>query len=137
MPFEQLARLDNLLEAYFSMLDSDQLEHYLTDNPNAPWTGLSVDAARKLIQKDLDLVAGKWERTGAAQKAVIKAGGFMNLDRRFVDGIGLDWGASYGDIMHFDMRNKGSGAKINGAVQSYKAKKDAEAKEKWATEHGG
>jgi hypothetical protein len=33
------------------------------------------------------------------------------------------------------MRNKGSGAKINAAINAYKHKKEAEAGEKWAADH--
>jgi hypothetical protein len=132
MAYEQLARVNNVLQAYFAFIDAsdEKLERYLKDNPHAPWKGASAEQARKQIQADLDLVAAKWERTGAAQKAVIKSTGFMDIDRRFVDGIGLSWGAAYGDMMHFDMRNKGNGKKINDAIQGYKALKEKEAKEK-------
>ena len=47
-----------------------------------------------------------------------------------VKGLELDWGASYCDIMHFDMRNKGSGKKIQSAIKQYKAEKEAEAQKK-------
>ena len=134
--FEEIAWIDNVMQAYFAFLDDDKgLEAALAKAADPPWKGMSLDAAKKQIQTDLDDVAGKWERSAAAQKAVIKAGGITDLDRRFVEGIGLHWGAAYGDIMHFDMRNKGSGAKINAAINAYKHKKEAEASEKWATDH--
>jgi hypothetical protein len=134
--FEEIAWIDNVMQVYFSYLDDDKaLEGALGRATDAPWKGMSVDAAKKRIKTDLDDVTAKWERSGAAQKAVIKAGGITDLDRRFVEGIGLHWGASYGDIMHFDMRNKGSGAKINAAINAYKHKKEAEASEKWAADH--
>ena len=127
----ELTSHSNVMQAYFAFLDDDKgLEAALGRAADAPWKGLAVDAAKKLIQADLNDVTGKWERSDAAKKAVIKAGGITDLDRRFVDGIGLHWGASYGDIMHFDMRNKGSGAKINAAVNAYKHDKEAEASEK-------
>jgi hypothetical protein len=136
--FEEIAWIDNVMQAYFGYLDDDKgLEAALARAADPPWKGMAVDAAKKRIQADLDDVAGKWERSKAAQKAVIKAGGITDFDRRFVDGIGLHWGAAYGDIMHFDMRNKGSGAKINAAVNAYKRKKEAEASEKWAADHPG
>ena len=136
--FEEIALIDNVMQAYFAFLDDDKgLEAALARAADAPWKGMAVEAAKKLIQADLDNVTGKWERSGDAQKAVIKAGGITDLDRRFVDGIGLHWGAAYGDIMHFDMRNKGSGAKINAAVNDYKHAKEAEASEKWAADHPG
>lgn len=52
-----------------------------------------------------------------------------------MDGIGLGWGASYGDIMHFDMRNKGDGKKVRRAIKSYKKDKKQEAAD--ARESGG
>lgn len=39
--------------------------------------------------------------------------------------------------MHFDMRNKGNGAKVQRAIGEYKAEKTDEAKKKWRKEHGG
>jgi hypothetical protein len=119
MTYDQVAELDKLLEDYFKLL---------TDTTKD-------EATRKQIQKDLDFVTGKWERTKPAQKAAIEAGGFLDLDKRFVEEIGLDWGASYGDIMHFDMRNKGNGLKIHGAVNRYKAKKDAESAKAYEDAH--
>ena len=106
-------------------------------NENAPWKSLSADQARAQIQKDLDFVAARWERKAPAQKAVIEAGGFMSLDKRLVEEIGLDWGASYGDVMHFDMRNKGNGRKIQKEIGAYKAAKEKESKAKWAEAHAG
>jgi hypothetical protein len=136
--FEEIAWIDNVMQAYFAFLDDDKgLEAALGRATDPPWKGMAVDAAKKQIQADLDEVAGRWERSKPAQKAVIKAGGITDLDRRFVDGIGLHWGAAYGDIMHFDMRNKGTGATINAAIGRYKNKKEAQASEKWAADHPG
>jgi hypothetical protein len=132
MPYEQLARVNNVLQAYFAFIDApdERLERSLKASTTGPWNGLSAAEARKQIKADLDLVAAKWERTGAAQKAVIKSTGFMDIDRRFIDGVGLSWGGAYGDVMHFDMRNTGNGRKISGAIHAYKALKDQEAQEK-------
>ena len=77
----------------------------------------------------------KWKRTEPAKKAAIEAGGLLDLDKRLVEEIGLDWGASYGDIMHFDMRNTGNGAKIYAAIKRYEAKKEQEGAEAYAKEH--
>ena len=38
-------------------------------------------------------------------------------------------------MMHFDMRNKGNGARIEKARLSYKTQKTAEAETKYAEEH--
>jgi hypothetical protein len=136
--FEEIAWIDNVMQAYFGFLDDDKgLESALARAADPPWKGMAADAAKKQIQADLNDVAGKWERSNPAQKSVIKAGGITDLDRRFVDGIGLHWGAAYGDVMHFDMRNKGSGAKINAAINAYKHEKEAEASQKWSADHPG
>ena len=77
----------------------------------------------------------KWERSEPAKKAAIEAGGLLDLDKRLVEEIGLDWGASYGDIMHFDMRNKGNGKKIHAAIERYKTKKEGEAEAQYLKDH--
>jgi uncharacterized protein YukE len=128
MSYADLSALDKTMETYFSYLDNaDALKTQLAARAQGPanfWTGKSVEAAQKQIQQDLDFCAAKWERAGA--KDVIKKGGFLSLPEDLVKGMELDWGASYGDIMHFDMRNKGSGAKIQSAIGQYKAEKKAE-----------
>lgn len=129
MGYDDLKALDSAVETYFGYIDNaDALATQLaaiSDGAN-PWKGKSAEEAAKQISQDLDFAAAKWERTGA--KDVIKKGGFLSLPKDFVTGIGLDWGASYGDIMHFDMRNKGNGRKIQSAIGAYKKKKQEEAK---------
>jgi hypothetical protein len=129
MGYDDLKALDSAVETYFSFIDdAEALATQLTaitDDAN-PWKGKAAEDVAKQINKDLDFAAAKWERTGA--KDVIKQGGFLSLPKDFVDGIGLDWGAIYGDIMHFDMRNKGNGRKIQSAIGAYKKKKLEEAK---------
>jgi hypothetical protein len=119
MSYDDLAELDTLLEDYFALLKDE-----------------SKDAAtRKQIQTDLDFVTKRWDRKQPAQKAAIEAGGLLDLDKRLVEEIGLDWGASYGDMMHFDMRNKGNGLKIHQAIDRYKKKKEAESTQAWEKAH--
>jgi hypothetical protein len=119
MSYDDLAELDKLLEDYFALLKDEST---------------SADV-KKTIQADLDSVTAKWQRTKPAQKAAIEAGGLLDLDKRLVEEIGLDWGASYGDVMHFDMRNKGNGAKIHAAIERYKTKKEGEGEAAYASEH--
>ncbi len=38
-------------------------------------------------------------------------------------------------MMHFDMRNKGNGAKIQAAAVSYKLRKEAESAKAWQDAH--
>jgi hypothetical protein len=137
MSYDDLTELDQLLEDYFNLItDEGGLEAALQDTKKAPWKGKTAKAAKRLIQTDLDDVTGRWQRTDAAQKKKIRLGGFLDLDKRLVDGIGLEWGGSgYGDMMHFDMRNKGNGAKIHSAAVSYKSRKEAEASKAWKDAH--
>jgi hypothetical protein len=137
MSYEDLTDLDTLLVGYFNLLtDEGGLEAALQDNAKAPWKGKTVKAAHKLIQADLDDLAGRWQRSDPAKKRKVELGGFLDLDKRLVDGMGLEWGGSgYGDMMHFDMRNTGNGAKIHAAADAYKASKEAESAKAWRDAH--
>jgi hypothetical protein len=137
MSYDDLTELDRLLDDYFNLLtDEGGLEAALQDTTKAPWKGKTAKAARKLIQADLDDVTGRWQRSDPGQKKKIRLGGFLDLDKRLVEGIGLEWGGSgYGDMMHFDMRNKGNGAKIHAAAESYKSRKEAESAKAFQDAH--
>jgi hypothetical protein len=136
MSYDDLSTLDTLIEDYFKLLKDDAGLEAALKTAGKPFTGLDMAAARKLIQKDLDDVTSRWERKDVAKKAKIEAGGFLDMDKRLVDEIGLDWGGkTYGDMMHFDMRNRGNGAKIYAAGVAYKRTKEAEAEEKWTKDH--
>ena len=108
MNYDEIAELDKLLEDYFALLKDETLDA----------------AVKKTIQDDLTLVTNKWERKQPAQEGGDRSGGLVDLDKRLVEEIGLDWGASYGDVMHFDMRNKGNGVKIYAAIKRYQAEKE-------------
>jgi hypothetical protein len=129
MSYDELQALDTLVEKYFSYLDnSAELEERLKEAKDAPWAGKSAAEAQAVIQKDLKKLAGKWERT----TDLIKKNGFLNLKKELVEGTGLHWGgAGYGDMMHFDMRNKSNGAKIYAAGREYMKKKLKEANDNW------
>jgi hypothetical protein len=119
MTYDEIAELDKLLEDYFALLKVE-----------------TTDAStKKQIQKDLTFVTDKWQRSEPAKKAAIEAGGLLDLDKRLVEEIGLDWGASYGDVMHFDMRNKGKGVDIHAAIERYRAKKEGEAEAQYTKDH--
>jgi hypothetical protein len=134
MSYDELAGLDATLETYLSYLDDEvALEARLDAAAGAPWAGMTVASAKKQIEKDLKAVARKWQRAGKTD--VIKATGFLDLRKELVAAMGLSWGASYGDIMHFDMRNKGNGAKIQAAIGAYQAEKEAESRSQWTAAH--
>ena len=78
-----------------------------------------------------------WQRTKKKQKEAIQQTGFMDLSKELVEGMKMDWGAAYGDIMHFDLRDQGRGQEIQAAVRRYLAQKKKESKEQWAAEHPG
>jgi hypothetical protein len=108
MTYAQLSDLNQTLKRYFALLADDAaLQASLTDATTEPWHGKTVAQAQSRIQKDLQYLARLWERTHPDQLAVLRKNGFMNLKQEFVEGIGLSWGAAYGDMMHFDMRKDG------------------------------
>ncbi|MFT5430520.1 MAG: hypothetical protein ACI9OJ_001195 [Myxococcota bacterium] len=134
MSYDDLSTLDKTTTTYFSYLEEEvPLTAALktaTEMGVGPWANKSVKDARKLIEADLTFVRKTWSRNGTADKrSAVKNGGFMNLSKNLVEGIGLDWGGSYGDMMHFDMRNKAPGSKIRRAIVNYKKAKIAESVE--------
>lgn len=62
----------------------------------------------------------------------MKQTGFLDIPKALKEGLKLDWGGSYGDMMHFDMRNKGNGAKIDSARNRYKKLKEQESLDEYA-----
>lgn len=138
LDYDKLAEMDTALEKYFAYIDKpDELEQRLAEpDIKAPWKGKTKDAALKIIKADLDSLAGIWERGDKDKKDVIKKGGFMDFSKEFVEGMKLDWGgSSYGDMMHFDMRNQGIGQRIYDAIGDHKREKQREAEKKYADEH--
>jgi hypothetical protein len=129
MTYAQLSDLNQTLKCYFALLGDDAaLQASLTDATTEPWHGKTVAQAQSRIQKDLQSLARLWERTDRDQLAVLRKTGFMNLKREFVEGIGLSWGAAYGDMMHFDMRNDGGiGQRIYAAIRRWIAQQQAKA----------
>lgn len=119
--------LDATLETYFSYLDDDAaLERRLEEAASAGtrfWKDKDVASARKRIREDLTWLVGVWraKRGTKSFTELVKKGGFTNFSRALVDGIGLHWGGTYGDMMHFDMRNTGTGEAIAKARHQVKA----------------
>jgi hypothetical protein len=155
MDYDELVALNKVITTYFSYIDNRaELEKRLAlvnetewevDGPKGEgkkkkksamkkWKGMTADDVVKIIQADLDWLAAKWDRSGA--KDVIKAGGFTNLKKELVDGLDLAWGGSgYGDMMHFDLRNKGKGKQVHTAIVRYKKKQEKAAAEQYKKEH--
>ncbi len=128
--YKMVSDVNAVIVEYFSLADpaneqklTDKLEH-----ATGKWKKLDVAAARKLIDKDVAHFAAKLARAGHAK--MIRQGGFLELNEALIKGLKLNWGAWYGDIMHFDMRTDGDvGQKIADQVGAYlaKMKKQADA----------
>ena len=70
--------------------------------------------------------AAKLARCGHVD--MIRTGGFLELNEALIKGLKLNWGAWYGDIMHFDMRTDGDiGQNIADQVGVYLAKMNKQA----------
>lgn len=141
--YDELRVLNNHFLKYFSYLkDHTALQARLDAAPantwgkekKVSWKGMSLSDALKLIQKDLEEISKAWQGHRSDPQKIFSTYGFLNQSREFVKGMvdhGMDWGAWYGDIMHFDMRTSGSGLKIAGAIGRYTNKKAAEARVKF------
>jgi hypothetical protein len=128
--YDQLKTLSALTVKYFNLVETAnaaELTTLLKLNNSKEWKDLSEAKAIALINKDYDWFRSlvvRYSREiwvkGTGRKKVrkvvpdtlLKDKGFLSLDRRLVDDLGLSWGADYGDIMHFDMRNKCIGERI-------------------------
>lgn len=125
--FDNSVVLDEAFEKYFSYVDGGneaELTGLVTGNTRGVWNGKSVADAQKVIEADFDAMTTLWKRKHL--KSTTKKHGIMDLDRRVLqamNSVGLDWGGKYGDMMHFDMRFKGLGAKIRKAKNSKAGKK--------------
>ncbi len=134
LKISEIIKIDKLVEKYFGLLDnpvmlSDRLKQQAS---GSPWKDYTLDKARKTIEKDLKKLAEKIARGDNID--IIKKGGFLDLPQEFIEGMiagGLDWGGFYGDMMHFDMRNRGVGKKIHQERLRYAKEKNREAKEKF------
>lgn len=133
--YDQFAVLDKHLERYFSYLESPAaLQARLNATQNGYWYGKTLQQATAVIKKDLKDLTNAWKGTRSNPEAIFRKGGFLALSREFVEGMvkaGFDWGGRYGDMMHFDMRTTGVGAKIEAAKNAYISKKRKEAAAKY------
>ncbi|WP_119079209.1 M15 family metallopeptidase [Chitinophaga alhagiae] len=133
--YDQFAVLDKHLERYFSYLENPAaLQARLDATQNGYWYGKTLAQATAVIKKDLKDLTNAWKGSRKNPEAIFRKGGFLALSRAFVEGMvkaGFDWGGRYGDMMHFDMRTTGVGAKIETAKNAYISKKRKEAAAKY------
>lgn len=129
--YDTIAGLDRLLEEYFALLDNaTALSTALAAIKTGPWRGLSAARARSLIQADVNNLSKTLERRrsrvdGSDLRPIFKVRAILDFDKRLVrcmENAGLDWGAWYGDLMHFDMRNSGVGAYIARAIAEHRSR---------------
>jgi hypothetical protein len=129
--YDTIAGLDALLEEYFALLDNaTALTTALAAIKTGPWRGLSATRARSLIQDDVNRLSKTLERRwskadGSDLRPIFKARAILDFDKRFVrcmENAGLDWGAWYGDLMHFDMRDTGVGVYVQRAIAEHKSR---------------
>jgi hypothetical protein len=137
--YDELRVLNNHFLQYFAYLkDHAALQARLDAAPantwgkkvKVSWKGMSLNDALKLIKKDLTEISNAWKGRRSNPEEIFSKYGFLNQSRELVKGMvehGMDWGAWYGDIMHFDMRTTGVGLKIGRAIGRYSSKKTAEA----------
>lgn len=120
---DKLDEVNAQLVEYFALLDNRaKLEQLLTQPRAFPWVESDVDKALTLIGKDVQDIS-KHSREGSNNKTLegnLKQHGFTRMPKLLIDNIGLDWGASYGDIHHFDCRNLTEGKKIQKVVGTFK-----------------
>jgi hypothetical protein len=136
MSYAQLIELNKTLTDYFKLArDRGALEEKLR-GATGQWKGMLVEDAQQLIEADLSAkpmsakeakrkgikpskggLAWRWARGDKIE--VVRETGFMNVREELVRGLKLNWGAAYGDMMHFDLRDQGDGARIYGAIAPY------------------
>lgn len=134
MKYDEISKLDKLLEKYFDLMDKPELlKEKIGSSPGgSPWKNKELTEAKKIMDNDLTVIANKLAR--GKNKDVIKKGGILDLPKEFVEGMisgGCNWGGFYGDMMHFDMRDIGVGKKVDIERKRYMAEKNAEAKRKY------
>ncbi len=122
---ENVMKLDKMVESYFSLLNPEndaQLQQLLNKSTSSRWQGKTTEEARQQINEDLINCGKIWRRNSKKDLEVIKKGGITNLSENLIRGIDLYWGGMFGDIMHFDLRHRGIGARIYQLALSEKKK---------------
>lgn len=137
LSYDTYASINKFLISYLTLIDSKnerKLSGFLNATTSNDWKGSDIAEAIKLIQADLDKLALSVDRWG--HKDLLKEKGFLNFSKEFVEGVKLNWGAWYGDMMHFDMRTVGLGINIEQAKNKYISNKNAESRTKYNQIYG-
>jgi hypothetical protein len=110
------------------------------DGRERRWRGMTAADARRQIQHDLNSqpvtapdphhphhtivtdpggVGPRWNRDTPGRLRTIRATGVSDLKIDLILGMDMDWGAWYGDNMHFDLRNTPCGSNILAQIVRY------------------
>jgi len=125
---ENVLKIDKMVESYFSLLESEndaKLQELLNKTTSSRWKGKTTEEARKQIQEDL-INCGKiwygkrWKTKSKELEKVIPQNGITNLSEEVIRGMDLYWGGMFGDLMHFDLRDRGIGNKVYEAARNQK-----------------
>lgn len=120
--YARLQAHNQMVIDYFALADpakeqdlKDKLAH-----ASGPWKKRDVTEARKQIEKDLASLGSHTKRKGDLE--MLRKHGYMQLREEVVRGMKMNWGAWYGDMMHFDMRTDGDiGERISEQIVEYLA----------------
>jgi hypothetical protein len=145
MSHAEASRLNKLIVEYFRLAKDRKALAAKLKGAGGFWKGMEVESAQQRIENDLSekpVSAKEAKKRGIASTAgglayrwargddieMIRTQGFLNLKEELVRGLKMNWGGSYGDMMHFDMRDDGSkGQAIYAAINRYFAKLKREA----------
>jgi hypothetical protein len=121
LTYSEISELNANLLRYSALLDDAVELGALLEKANAkPWSGLDVDGAMKQIEKDIKKLCEKLRKPVEQTIATVRETGLLTISAALHDGLGLDWGGVYGDMMHFDARNLGRASKIQTQIQRFK-----------------
>ncbi len=129
---ENVLKIDKMVESYFSLLAPEndaKLQELLNKTTSSRWKGKTTEEARKLIQDDLKNCGQIWRRKSEKAQEISK-GGITNLSEEVIRGMDLYWGGMFGDLMHFDLRDRGIGSKVYQAALNHKKASKKKKKEK-------
>ncbi len=130
---ENVLKIDKMVESYFSLLAPEndaKLQELLNKTTSSRWKGKTTEEARKLIQDDLKNCGKIWRRKSEKAQEEISKGGITNLSEEVIRGMDLYWGGMFGDLMHFDLRDRGIGSKLYQAALNHKKASKKKKKEK-------
>jgi hypothetical protein len=120
--YARLQAHNQMVIDYFALADPDK-EQELKDklaHASGPWKKRDVQKARAQIEQDLASLGHHTQRDSDLE--MLRKHGYLQLREEVVRGMKMNWGAWYGDMMHFDMRTDGDiGQRISEQIVKYLA----------------